>query len=682
MKKLIKYLKPYRFLAIVSPLMMIGEVLADLLLPYLTTFLVNYGIEGISVTDPEHGSEIAFRIMTLFGVGDGERMKIILLFGILMLCITLVGGFFGVLCAWTAAKAAQGFGRDLRRDAFGRVMSLSIEQTDRFTTGSLVTRMTNDISMIVDFVEQILRMFVRAPMFLVGGTIALLLLNVKFGFVLACAIPILLVMLGVILFRAVPIFDKVQKKLDRVNSIVQENVSGARVVKAYVREDYEGERFDQANRDLRDTNYSVLRLLSVISPVLTVIMNFAIAAVIFIGGWQIRIGEAGMSVGTIMAAITYITQVIMSVMMVTMMFQSVSRALASAKRVSEVLETEPVIRGGKVGAGNGTADNSAADNSAAENSAGNGTVDNSASNGLTLENSAAENALAGSAFATQPTDPAQVTLSPDDSTSDPVIRFSDVSFRYPGTAGDDVLKHIDLTVRRGEVLAVIGATGTGKSSLVSLIPRFYDPTSGEVFVDGIPVRDYDLTALRKKIGFVMQKSELFSDTVENNIKWGKPDATREEVVSAAQTAQADGFIEGFAGGFDSYIAEKGASLSGGQKQRISIARALVRRPEILILDDSTSALDLSTEAKLRRALRERMKGTTVILIAQRIASVKEADRIAVLEADGSIRHCAPHEELLRVSETYRDICASQARQLRPKDPGMPVKKILTGGEEA
>lgn len=369
MKKLIKYLKPYRFLAIVSPLMMIGEVLADLLLPYLTTFLVNYGIEGISVTDPEHGSEIAFRIMTLFGVGDGERMKIILLFGILMLCITLVGGFFGVLCAWTAAKAAQGFGRDLRRDAFGRVMSLSIEQTDRFTTGSLVTRMTNDISMIVDFVEQILRMFVRAPMFLVGGTIALLLLNVKFGFVLACAIPILLVMLGVILFRAVPIFDKVQKKLDRVNSIVQENVSGARVVKAYVREDYEGKRFDQANRELRDTNYSVLRLLSVISPVLTVIMNFAIAAVIFIGGWQIRIGEAGMSVGTIMAAITYITQVIMSVMMVTMMFQSVSRALASAKRVSEVLETEPVIRGGKVGAGNGTADNSAADNSAAENSA-------------------------------------------------------------------------------------------------------------------------------------------------------------------------------------------------------------------------------------------------------------------------------------------------------------------------
>lgn len=653
MKKLIKYLKPYRFLAIVSPLMMIGEVLADLLLPYLTTFLVNYGIEEISVTDPEHGSEIAFRLMTLFGVGDGERMKIILLFGILMLCITLVGGFFGVLCAWTAATAAQGFGRDLRRDAFGRVMSLSIEQTDRFTTGSLVTRMTNDVSMIVDFVEQILRMFVRAPMFLVGGTVALLLLNVKFGFVLACAIPILLVMLGVILFRAVPIFDKVQKKLDRVNSIVQENVSGARVVKAYVREDYEGERFDKANRELRDTNYSVLRLLSVISPVLTVIMNFAIAAVIFIGGWQIRIGEAGMSVGTIMAAITYITQVIMSVMMVTMMFQSVSRALASAKRVSEVLETEPVIRGGKVGAGNGIADNSAAGD-----------------------------ALAGS-DPVPPTQPAKsATAFQNDNAPDPVIRFSDVSFRYPGTAGDDVLKHIDLTVRRGEVLAVIGATGTGKSSLVSLIPRFYDPTSGEVFVDGVPVGDYDLTALRKKIGFVMQKSELFSDTVENNIKWGKPDATREEVVSAAHTAQADGFIEGFAGGFDSFIAEKGASLSGGQKQRISIARALVRRPEILILDDSTSALDLSTEAKLRRALRERMKGTTVILIAQRIASVKEADRIAVLEADGSIRHCAPHEELLRVSETYRDICASQARQLRPETPGTPAKKILTGGEEA
>lgn len=613
MKKLMKYLKPYWLLAVISPLMMVLEVLADLILPFLTSFLVNYGIEGIPVTDPEQGSAVAYAIMNLFGIAEGEHMQGIVLFGILMLLVTVIGGFFGIFCAWTAAKAAQGFGNDLRRDAFASVMSLSVEQTDRFTTGSLVTRMTNDISMVVDFVEQLLRMFVRAPMFLVGGTVALVLLNVKFSVVLLCAIPIMLILAAVILARAIPMFGVIQKKLDRVNSVVEENVNGARVVKAYVREDYECERFERANRELKDKNYQVLKLMVLIDPFLTIIMNFAIVAVIGIGGWQIHIGAAGMSTGAIMAAITYITQVIFSVMMVTMLFQSISRAMASAKRVTEVLETVPVICGGSV-------------------------------------------TDAGSFREENHTDAVSSKTLPG---KEVAVSFRNVCFRYPGTAGNPVLKDISLDIGRGEVFAIIGATGSGKTSLVSLIPRFYDATEGEVRIDGIPVREYDLAALRKKIGFVMQKSELFSDTVANNIKWGKPDATPEEVTEAAGIAQASAFIGGFAEGYDSFIAEKGASLSGGQKQRMSIARAMVRKPEILILDDSTSALDLVTEAKLQASLREHLAGTTVIMIAQRIASVKNADRIAVIESDGSIRHCAPHDELLRVSETYRDICNSQ-----------------------
>jgi ATP-binding cassette subfamily B protein len=475
-------------------------------------------------------------------------------------------------------------------------MALSIEQTDRFTTGSLITRMTGDIAMLTDFIEMLLRMFVRAPMFLIGGTVMLLSLNISFGTVLLCALPVLLLTLGLVLSRAVPIFSTVQKKLDRVNAVVQENIAGARVVKAYVREDYENDRFRVANGELRDQNLRVLRLMAIIHPVMMIVQNFAVIAIFAIGGNAIATGLDGMSVGTVMAGVSYVTTVLMSVMMVTMMFQSISRAMASAKRVRELLDSDPVIVGGTQTAG----------------------------------------------------------------TSDQIaIDFCDVGFRYPGTAGKPVLQHINLSVRRGETLAVIGATGSGKTSLVNLISRFYDPTEGSVTVDGVDVRDWDLSALRKKIGFVQQKSELFSDTIRGNILWGKEDADEAEIRAAATVAQAAPFIDSFSEGYETFIAEKGASLSGGQKQRMSIARALVRKPEILILDDSTSALDLATESKLRAGLREALKDTTVIMIAQRIASVKEADRIAVIEADGTILHCAPHDELLRVSETYRDIVNSQ-----------------------
>ena len=597
--RLAKYLKPYWLFALISPFMMMAEVAADLCLPYLMSFIVDYGIaeNGLSKIDE---SPLAMNIMnTLFGEGGYTQMNVILTFGALMLVIVLFGGFFGTMCAYTAARAAQGFGHDLRCDAYRRVMSLSIEQTDRFTTGSLVTRMTNDISMMVDFVEMLLRMFVRSPMFLIGGSIMLLSLNVKFGVVLLCALPILLVTLFLVLSRAIPMYSVVQNKLDRVNSVVQENVSGARVVKAYVCEDYETDRFHHANDELRSINFRVLKLMAINMPVLHMIQNFAIIAIIYIGGSSVAAGVGGMTTGTVMAAINYVTNVIMSVMMVTMMFQSISRAMASAKRINEVLDSDPAVVGGR--AGEGTAGNSA-----------------------------------------------------------PVISMRGVGFRYPGTVGRPVLHDINLDVRKGETLAVIGATGCGKTSLVNLIPRFYDATEGEVLIEGRPIKEYDLTKLRKKIGFVMQKSELFSDTIENNIRWGKPEASHDEVTDAAETAQAKEFVDGFAEKYDTFIAEKGASLSGGQKQRMSIARAMVRRPEILILDDATSALDLATEAKLQKSMREKMEGTTVIMIAQRIASVRNADRIAVIE-DGTIKDCAPHDELMRISATYRDIYQSQMK---------------------
>ena len=597
--RLAKYLKPYWLFALISPFMMMAEVAADLCLPYLMSFIVDYGIADNGLMKINE-SPLASGVMnTLFGAGEYTQLHIILTFGILMLVIVLFGGFFGTMCAYTAARAAQGFGHDLRCDAYRRVMSLSIEQTDRFTTGSLVTRMTNDISMMVDFVEMLLRMFVRSPMFLIGGTVMLLSLDIKFGVVILCALPVLLLTFVLVLSRAIPMFSVVQKKLDNVNCVVQENVSGARVVKAYVREDYETGRFYKANDEQRSINYRVLKLMSINMPVLQVIQNFAIVAIIYIGGATVSAGIGGMSTGTIMAAINYVTNVIMSVMMVTMVFQSISRAMASAKRINEVMDSDAVIVGGN-----------AKDD---------------------INHSGA-----------------------------PVISMRGVGFRYPGTVGRPVLHDINLEVRRGETLAIIGATGCGKTSLVNLIPRFYDATEGEVLIEGRSIKEYDLTALRKKIGFVMQKSELFSNTIANNIRWGKPEATQQEVADAAETAQATEFVNSFAEKYDTFIAEKGASLSGGQKQRMSIARAMVRRPEILILDDATSALDLATEAKLQKSMREKMEGTTVIMIAQRIASVKNADRIAVIE-DGTIKDCGSHDELMKISATYRDIYQSQMK---------------------
>lgn len=507
--KLSKYLKPYALFAVLTPLSMVGEVLGDLLQPKLMSKIVDDGVLG-------------------------QDMDLIIRTGLLMLLVLIGGGACGIAASAFGGIASQSFSRDLRVDVFKRVMGLSFEQTDKFTTGSLVTRLTADITAIQQMVDFMLRMLVRDSLLFFGGIIMMLTLNVRFGIIILCALPIEIIMMIIILKKANPYYSIVAKRLDSVNSVVQENVTGARVVKAYVREDTEEKRFDDANISLMESNLRV---------------------------------------------------------------QTLAKASASANRLREVLETDPVIKSGSVSLSDKTG----------------GTVS-----------------------------------------------FKNVSFSYPETKGRPVISDLTLDIKSGESVAILGATGSGKSSLVNLIPRFYDCTAGEVLVDGVNVKDCKLDELRKKVGIVLQKSELFSGTVEDNIKWGDKNATHEEVISAAQAAQADEFIQKIPAGYEGIIAEKGASLSGGQKQRLSISRAVLKNPEILILDDSTSALDLGTEAKLRAEIDRKMNGTTLIIIAQRIQSVKSCDRIAVLD-HGKLCACDTHENLLKTCEVYQDIYASQVK---------------------
>ncbi len=564
--KIFKYLKPYWLWVILSPLAMVLEVWVDLKLPKLMSEIIDIGVIG---------GNIDFITKT----------------GLLMLGLAALGGIGGLASAGFASIASQNFGADLKGMAFRRVMNLSFSQTDKFTTGSLITRLTNDISMLQHIVAMALRMFVRTPMMFFGSIVMILELNRVFGYVLLCSLPFQIAIVWFMMKKASPLFKVVQKKLDRVNSVVQENVGGARMVKAYVREDYEKARFEDANLDFMATNLKVQKVMSLIGPMMMIVMNAAVIAIIYIGGIKV---EEGMQVGQVMAAITYATRVLSSIMMLNMIFNSITRAKASADRVNEVLDTEPVIKSGSF---------------------------------------MGETEIRGT------------------------VEFKNVSFSY-GDSEEKVLEDITFRVGKGETLAILGSTGEGKTSLVNLVPRFAEATEGEVLVDGVNVNEYDLEALRGKIGYVLQKSELFSGTIKQNILWGKSDATDEEIVWAAEIAQADEYIQGFNDKYETLIGEKGMSLSGGQKQRLSIARALISKPEILILDDSTSALDLGTEARLRKALKEKLEDTTVIIIAQRIASVKNADRIILLEK-GRVCGVGTHEELLENNEVYQDIYSSQ-----------------------
>ncbi len=568
MRKLFAYLKPYWRAALLAPSLLLLEVAADLAQPILMARIVDLGIQG----------------------GD---LSLILRTGALMIGAALVGVLGGMGCTYFASIVSQNFGTDLRSGLFAKVQSLSFANLDQFKTASLITRLTNDVTQLQGVVLAMQRIMVRAPLLSIGGIIMALYINPSLASVLLIAVPLMVVILAVVLKKGFPLFATVQRKLDGVNSVIGENLSGVRVVKAFVRADYENERFRQANGELAATGIQAQRVVGLMMPAIFLIMNLSIVAVIGFGGLKVDQGQ--MQVGQVMAFINYLTQILFSLMMVAFMLMMVSRAKASALRVAEVLETKPQI------------------------------VD--------------------PAFPQDPAGPGGQ------------VEFRNVSFQYrPGSK--PVLEEVSFIAKPGERVAILGTTGAGKTTLVNLISRFYDVSEGSLLVDGVDVRDLELMTLRQKIGLVSQESILFSGTIAENIRWGREEATADEVIAAAKAAQAHDFIMSFPLGYDTILGQRGVNLSGGQKQRLAIARALLKKPQILILDDSTSAVDLGTEARIQEALRGRPQKQTTFIIAQRISSVLEADKIIVLE-EGRISAMGSHPELLEESPAYREICRSQ-----------------------
>ncbi len=569
---MLKYLKKYWFYCLLAPLFMVGEVAMDLIQPDMMADIVDNGVLK-------------------------SDMELIVSVGIRMILFVMLGGFCGVMCGVFANIAGQGFGNDLRKDLFSRIMSLSFQQTDKISTGSLVTRLTNDVTQVQNMVMMSIRGFVRNTVMFLGGILMLYRQSPLFAGIAACGLPFVALFVVFFLKKASPLFAVVQEKLDGINNVMQENVAGARVVKAYVREAHELKKFDDANEALCSKNLHVQTLLAFMGPCMNIVLNLCIVGVILAGGLNVKAGGA-ITPGNVMAAITYLAQILNGVLFMANIFQTFTRAKASADRINEVLK-----------------------------------------------------------------DPAVITDGPGamDTVSTGEVEFKNVSFSYPESSGERVLQDVSFRVKKGETLAIIGSTGSGKSTLVNLIPRFYDATGGEVLLDGKNVKDFPLKELREKIAIVLQKAELYSRPIEANIRWGKDDASHEEIEKAAKIAQADSFIRSTRSGYDTMVSEGGHSLSGGQKQRISIARAVLKNAEILIFDDSTSALDLKTEAMLYEALRRECPGVTKIIIAQRIASIQGADRIAVLEG-GSISALGTHEELLKNSEIYQAIYRSQMKE--------------------
>lgn len=574
---MLKYLKKYWLFTMLAPLFMIGEVSMDLIQPELMSHIIDDGVLGINSG----------------GVGN---LDIILGTGIRMVLLVAAGGVCGVMSGVFANLSAQQFGNDVRKDTFKRIMSFSFEQTDKFSTGSLITRVTNDITQLQNFVMQCMRGFVRTSMLFIGGIVCMIGLNIQFGLVIACALPFIVICVIYFIAKSNPKFTILQKKLDKLNNIMQENVSGSRVVKAYVKEDYETERFNKANDELVGTQLDVLLLLSYMTPVMNIILNLSVVAVIKVGGIHVMDGSA--TPGNVMAAITYCSQVLNAVMRMTMIFQTASRGVASQKRIMEILNCEPAIKDG-------------------------------AYDGETIVKGKVE--------------------------------FRNVSFAYPGNEGASVIEDFNLVISPGETIGILGATGCGKTSLISLIPRFYDVTKGAVLVDDVDVRDYKLEVLRDKIAVSLQKSEIFTASIADNIAWGLPDATPDNIAAATDTAQATQFINNRKDGMQTIVSQGGHSLSGGQRQRVAIARAVIKPAEILIFDDATSALDLKTEAELYSKLGKNKKDTTKIIIAQRIASVKNADRIVVMD-NGKLADVGSHEQLMITSSIYKDIYDSQLKK--------------------
>lgn len=573
---MLKYLKKYWFVALLAPIFMIGEVSMDLLQPELMSRIIDDGVLGLN-----NG-----------GVGN---LNTVITIGLKMIGFVALGGICGIMSGVFANLCAQQFGNDVRKAVFKRIMEFSFEQTDKFSTGSLITRVTNDITQLQNFVMQCLRGFVRTSMLFIGGIACMVSLNMEFGIIIACALPFVAVCVVYFIAKANPKFTVLQKKLDKVNNVMQENVSGARVVKAYVKEDYETERFEKANNELVSTQLDVLLLLSYMTPIMNIILNLSVVAVIKVGGIQVSAGSA--TPGNVMAAITYCSQVLNAVMRMTMIFQTASRGIASKKRVMEIINCDPAIKSGTYNK---------------------------------------ETAVKGK------------------------VEFKNVSFAYPGMDNENVIENFNLVINPGETIGILGATGCGKSSLVNLIPRFYDVTKGEVLIDGVNVKDYDLQVLRDKVSIALQKPEIFSTTIAENIAWGDDSAGSEKIRQAADIAQATEFIDNRTDGMDTQVSQGGHSLSGGQKQRAAISRAVLKNSEILIFDDATSALDLKTEADLYSELSAKKYDVTRIIIAQRIASVKNADRIVVMD-NGRLADVGSHSELIKTSEIYKDIYESQLK---------------------
>lgn len=573
---MLKYLKKYWFFALLAPIFMIGEVSMDLLQPELMSRIIDDGVLGLN-----NG-----------GVGN---LNTVITIGLKMIGFVALGGICGIMSGVFANLCAQQFGNDVRKAVFKRIMEFSFEQTDKFSTGSLITRVTNDITQLQNFVMQCLRGFVRTSMLFIGGIACMVSLNMEFGIIIACALPFVAVCVVYFIAKANPKFTVLQKKLDKVNNVMQENVSGARVVKAYVKEDYETERFEKANNELVSTQLDVLLLLSYMTPIMNIILNLSVVAVIKVGGIQVSAGSA--TPGNVMAAITYCSQVLNAVMRMTMIFQTASRGIASKKRVMEIINCDPAIKSGTYNK---------------------------------------ETAVKGK------------------------VEFKNVSFAYPGMDNENVIENFNFVINPGETIGILGATGCGKSSLVNLIPRFYDVTKGEVLIDDVNVKDYDLQVLRDKVSIALQKPEIFSTTIAENIAWGDDSADIEKIRQAADIAQATEFIDNRTDGMDTQVSQGGHSLSGGQKQRVAISRAVLKNSEILIFDDATSALNLKTEADLYSELSVKKYDVTRIIIAQRIASVKNADRIVVMD-NGRLADVGSHSELIKTSEIYKDIYESQLK---------------------
>lgn len=570
MKKYWKYVKPYLFAFICGPLLMIVEVVGEVVLPKLMANIINYGIAQKNIG---------------YIVGTGGLM-------ILTALLMMLGGIGG---AYFGAKAAISFASDLRKDAFDKVQTFSFANLDQFSTGSLVTRLTNDVTQVQNLLNMALRMMLRAPGMLIGALIMAFVMNKELALIVLVVIPLLVGSIAFLISKAFPKFKIMQKKLDALNATIQEMLTNVRVIKSFVRGDFEEEKFAAANDDLKKTSLDAFKTIIMVMPLMMLMMNVTTLGVVWLGGNQIIAGN--MQVGDLTAFTTYIVQILTSLMMLAMVILQSSRAFASLSRIREILDTNVDLT----------------------------------DDGCRL---------------------------PDQQIQGGSVEFRDVSFQYYKDHEEPVLSHISFRIESGETMGIIGSTGSGKTTLVQMIPRLYDPDEGEVYVDGRNVKDYSLHHLREGVGMVLQKNVLFSGSIMENLMWGKEDASLQEVREAANAAQADAFVSDFTEGYETDLGQGGVNVSGGQKQRLCIARALLKQPKILILDDSTSAVDAATEAKIRESFSKEWKDTTKIIIAQRISSVLEADQIMVLD-EGRIVGLGKHEELLKKCEAYQEIYYSQ-----------------------